>query len=95
MFSGPCLAACAFRACFRIPPDAQPIIAGRPRVIYLTRTDSGTGTRVVYVTIAHSSGGAYGAESDATPFTYADSVGAGGDSGGDGDPFGGGKYGDS
>lgn len=60
-----------------------------PRVIYLNRTDGGAGTRIVYVRISHSSGGEYGAESTAAPFTYADSGGAGGGTGGDGDPFGG------
>jgi hypothetical protein len=57
-----------------------------PRVIYLNRTDSGTGTRTVYIRVAHSSGGDYGTESTAAPFTYADSGGAGGDTG-DYDPF--------
>lgn len=63
-----------------------------PRVIYLDRTDSGTGTRTVYVAVAHSSGGDYGAESTPAAFTYANSGGTGGTSGGAGDPFGGNRY---
>ena len=41
----------------------------------------GTGTRTVWVRISHSSGGAFGAESTAQSFTYADSGGSGGDTG--------------
>ena len=52
-----------------------------PRVINLIRDDGGTGTRTVWVRISHSSGGAFGAESTAQSFTYADSGGGGGDTG--------------
>lgn len=64
--------------------------AGTPlsSLVYLTRPDPGSGTRTIYVRVSHSSGGAYGAESAAAAFTWADSGGAGGGSG-DGDPFGG------
>ena len=62
-----------------------------PRVMYLIRDDAGTGTRDVWVRVSHSSGGAYGAESTALMFTWADDTGAGGGDG-DGDPFGGGGY---
>ncbi|MGH9873395.1 MAG: hypothetical protein ACRD9S_13160 [Pyrinomonadaceae bacterium] len=62
-----------------------------PRVIYLIRDDAGTGTRDVWARVSHSSGGAYGAESTAQMFTWADDTGAGGGDG-DGDPFGGGGY---
>lgn len=41
-----------------------------PRVIYLNRTDFGTGTRTIFVRVSHSSDGDYGAESIATAFTY-------------------------
>lgn len=57
-----------------------------PRLIDLARMDSGTGTRVVYVRISHSSGGDYGSESAAAAFTYANSGGTGGGTGTE-DPF--------
>ncbi len=62
------------------------------RLIYLDRADFGSGTRDIYVAVAHSSGSTYGTESTPTLFTYADSGGAGGDTGGDGDPFGGYRF---
>ena len=62
------------------------------RVIYLNRTDVGTGTRTIYIRVAHSSGGEYGAESTAVGFTFADDAEAGGDTAGAGDPFGGDTY---
>lgn len=52
-----------------------------PRVINLVRDDGGTGTRTVWVRISHSSGGAFGAESTAQSFTYADNGGSGGGTG--------------
>src|SRR6185295_1100086 len=57
-----------------------------PRLVDITRTDGGAGTRTVYVRISHSSGGDFGSESAATAFTYADSGGAGGGTGTE-DPF--------
>lgn len=57
-----------------------------PRLIDLLRDDGGAGTRTIWVRVSHSSGGPYGAESAAQSFTYADSGGAGGDTG-DEDPF--------
>jgi hypothetical protein len=57
-----------------------------PRLVDLMRTDGGTGTRTVYVRVAHSSGGDYGAESGPDSFTYANSGGTGGGSGSE-DPF--------
>jgi hypothetical protein len=57
-----------------------------PRVINLVRDDGGTGTRTVWVRVAHSSGGAFSAESTAQSFTFADSGGSGGGTG-DEDPF--------
>jgi hypothetical protein len=60
-----------------------------PRLVYLTRPDPGSGTRTIYVRVSHSSGGAFGAESTAAAFTWADDGGSGGGTG-DGDPFGGG-----
>lgn len=62
-----------------------------PRVIYLVRDDARTGTRDVWVRVAHSIGGAYGAESVAQMFTWADDCRRRRGSG-DGDPFGGGEY---
>jgi hypothetical protein len=60
-----------------------------PRVSYLDRSDSDPGTRTVWVRIAHSSGGDYGAESEAQAFTYADDDNAGGTGAtAEGDPFG-------
>lgn len=56
------------------------------RLIDLTRTDGGSGTRTVYVRISHSSGGDYGAESTVASFTYANSGGTGGGTGSE-DPF--------
>lgn len=66
------------------------IAAGQilPRVLYLNRPDPGAGARTIYVRISHSSGGAYGAESAATAFTWADDGGSGG-TGGSGDGTGG------
>src|SRR5262249_15403640 len=55
-------------------------------VVYLTRTDGGTGARTTYVRISHSSGGPYGTESGPTAYTWADSGGTGGGTG-TGDPF--------
>ena len=52
-----------------------------PRVINLIRDDGGAGTRTVWVRVSHSSGGAFGAESTAQSFTYADSGGTGGGTG--------------
>jgi hypothetical protein len=57
-----------------------------PRLIDLVRTDGGSGTRTVWVRVSHSSGGAFGAESNAQSFTYADNGGSGG-GGGDEEPF--------
>lgn len=59
-----------------------------PRLVYLTRPTPGAGARTIYVRVSHSSGGAYGAESAAAAFTWADSGGAGGGTG-TGDPIGG------
>lgn len=63
--------------------------AGLPSVVVVSRTDGGTGTKTVYVRVSHSSSptGAFGAESPAAAFTFADSGGSGGTSG-DGDPYG-------
>ncbi len=63
--------------------------AGRPlpRLVDLTRPDDGAGTRTIWVRVSHSSGGAFGDESPARSFTYADSGGAGGDAGDTDDPF--------
>jgi hypothetical protein len=60
-----------------------------PRLVYLNRPTPGAGARTIYVRVSHSSGGAYGAESAAAAFTWADSGGSGGGSG-SGDPYGGG-----
>lgn len=57
------------------------------RVVYLDRTDAGTGTRTIYARVSHSSGGDYGAESAAQAFTWANDTGTGG-SASEGDPFG-------
>lgn len=57
-----------------------------PRLIDLLRDDGGSGTRTVWVRVSHSSGGQFGAESAAQSFTFADSGGAGGDTGTE-DPF--------
>lgn len=57
-----------------------------PRLIDLIRDDGGSGTRTVWVRVSHSSGGAFGSESTAQSFTFADSGGAGGDTGTE-DPF--------
>jgi hypothetical protein len=62
-----------------------------PRLVYLTRPTPGSGTRTIYVRVSHSSGGAYGTESAAAAFTWADSGGAGGGTG-SGDPLGGDSY---
>jgi len=64
-----------------------------PRIIYLVRPDSGTGTRGVWLRVSHSSGGPYGAENAAQMFTWADDTGAGGGEG-FADPFGGETYDD-
>lgn len=57
------------------------------RVVYIDRSDLGTGTRTIYVRMSHSSGGDYGAESTAQAFTFADDTGSGGTDD-VGDPFG-------
>jgi hypothetical protein len=51
------------------------------RVIIIDRDVTETDAQTIYVRVSHSSGGAYGAESEAEAFTFADSGGAGGSSG--------------
>jgi hypothetical protein len=64
-----------------------------PRVVYLDRVPPSVHARTIWVRIAHSSGGEYGAESVATAFTYSDADGADGSGAtADGDPWGQGRF---
>jgi hypothetical protein len=62
---------------------------GLSNIVVINRTDGGAGTKTIYVRVSHSSSltGAFGAESAAVAFTFADSGGTGGTTG-DGDPYG-------
>jgi hypothetical protein len=51
------------------------------RVLVLKRTDQGTDTRTIYLTVSHSSGGQYGAAAPVVRATFADATGAGGTTG--------------
>jgi hypothetical protein len=63
--------------------------AGLSRTVVIHRADTETEAQTIWVRVSHSSSaaGAFGAESAAQDFTFADDMGAGGSSG-DGDPFG-------
>jgi hypothetical protein len=63
-----------------IETQIDPVDPGA-RVVYLNRTDQDTGTRSIFVTVAHSSGGAYGADSLPLALTFADDQVQGGSTG--------------